>query len=341
MLFLSKKLFLRRLPIILFIIFSICACNTNDSSEQSSEQASKLVKSPDFNADSAYLFVKKQVDFGPRVPNTAPHKLCGDYLVSTLKKYGLQVTEQSFIATTYDGKKLNARNIIGSFNPNAAKRILLTSHWDSRPVSDADSVVKTKPVPAANDGASGVGVILEIARVLSLQSAKPDIGVDVIFFDAEDWGNSEEATDEYGGFCLGSQHWAQNKHIPGYTAYFGVLLDMVGAKDATFLKEGYSVQLADGVVRQVWNTASQLGYSNYFIDQRGSAITDDHLPVNKVAHIPMIDIIHTQQNNLAHTFFDQWHTTHDTMENIDPKTLKAVGQTLIQVLYQEAEGEAI
>lgn len=342
--FLSNSLLFKRLPIALAIIAGAYGCNSNTSSEQTAEQAPvALVKSADFNADSAYQFIQKQVDFGPRVPNTAQHRACGDYLVATLKKYGWQVVGQPFTATTFDGKKLNARNIIGSFNPQASKRILLTSHWDSRPFSDQDSLIKNKPVLAANDGASGVGILLEIARVLSKETAKPEIGVDIIFFDAEDWGSSgsEDTGMEYSGFCLGSQHWAANKHNPGYTAYFGILLDMVGAKGATFFKEGYSTQLADDVVRQVWATASRLGYSNYFIDETGGAITDDHVPVNKVARIPMIDIIHTRQNNMSKTFFDQWHTAHDTMENIDPKTLKAVGQTLIQVLYQEAQDQPL
>ena len=312
-------------------------CKSKTSSEQTTEQLEKLVASPAFNADSAFQFVKKQVEFGARVPNSAEHKACGDYLVSTLKKFGWEVTEQNFTPTTYDGKKLNARNIIASFNPKATKRILLTSHWDSRPFSDQDSLTKNKPVLAANDGASGVGVLLEIARVLSFSGNKLNLGVDIILFDAEDWGNSEKATDKFGGFCLGSQYWAANKHITNYTAYFGILLDMVGAKGATFPKEGYSVSMAEGVVRNVWGIASQLGYSNFFIDQAGPSITDDHIPVNEIAKIPMIDIIHIKQNDPERTFFDQWHTAHDDMENIDPKTLKAVGQTLIQVLYQEGQ----
>lgn len=343
--FLFNKFINNRLPILFAVILGAYGCKSNTSSEQTAEQAAPvaLIKSADFNADSAFQFVQKQVDFGARVPNTAPHKACGDYLVATLKKYGWQVVEQPFTATTFDGKKLNARNIIGSFNPQASKRILLASHWDSRPFSDQDSLVKNKPVLAANDGASGVGILLEIARTLSVQGNKPEIGVDIIFFDAEDWGSSgsEDTGMEYSGFCLGSQHWAANKHNPGYTAYFGVLLDMVGAKGATFFKEGYSTQLADDVVRQVWATASRLGYSNYFIDETGGAITDDHVPVNKVARIPMIDIIHTRQNNISKTFFDQWHTAHDDMANIDAKTLKAVGQTLIQVLYQEAKDQPL
>lgn len=321
----------------LILAAGLTSCNNQESSsEQTAESAPALVKTPTFQADSAYAYVQRQVDFGPRVPNSAQHKACGDYLAAKLKSLGWQVTEQPFTATTFDGTKLNARNIIGSFNPKAEKRILLASHWDSRPFSDQDSVNKTKPVLAANDGASGVGILLEVARVLSAATDKPEIGVDIIFFDAEDWGSSGEGAGEYSGYCLGSQHWSKNKHIPNYNAYFGVLLDMAGAKGATFLKEGYSVQLAESVVRQVWNTASRLGFNNYFIDQNGSAITDDHLPVNREAKIPMIDIIHTRQNNLSHTFFDQWHTADDTMEHIDPNTLKAVGQTLIQVVYQEA-----
>jgi glutaminyl-peptide cyclotransferase len=326
---------------VLIAVSILSSCKNKTDSDQTEEQTLKLAATPAFNADSAYAFIQKQVDFGPRVPNSSAHAKCGDYLVATLERLGLEVTEQNFTATTYDNKKLKARNIIGSFNPSASKRILLASHWDSRPFADQDSVHKEKPVPAANDGASGVGVLLEITRMLASTKDKPDIGIDIIFFDAEDWGNSEEAKDKFSGYCLGSQYWAANKHAPGYTAYFGILLDMVGAKNATFLKEGYSMEMAGGVVKTVWDIAAQLGYSNFFIDRRGSAITDDHLPVNEVAKIPMIDIIHTQADNIANTFFEDWHTTQDTMDNIDPETLKAVGQTLTQVLFQEAQPGAM
>lgn len=319
----------------------LLACDKKTSSEQTTEQSIPMAAAPAFNADSAYAFVEKQVAFGPRVPNTKAHEQAGDYLVATLKKYGFTVTEQKFVATTYDGKKLNARNIIGSYQPQAAKRIMLASHWDSRPFADEDSTRKTQPVPGANDGASGVGVLLEIARVLHEAKSHPNLGVDIVFFDAEDWGKSGLTTDgNYAGFCLGSRYWAENRHIPNYTAYFGILLDMVGAKNATFPKEGYSTKNAGEVVRTVWNTASQLGYSTYFIDQQGPAITDDHVPVNEVAKFPMIDIIHTRVNDLSRTFFDDWHTTGDDMDNIDPKTLKAVGQTLLQVLYNEGQPNA-
>jgi glutaminyl-peptide cyclotransferase len=342
MLFPFNRLAINNLILVLIVLSVVYGCKTKTNSEQTTEAAPiALVKSPAFNPDSAYAFVQKQVDFGPRVPNTAAHKKCGDYLVNTFKKYDLEVIEQAFTATTYDGKKLNARNIIASFNPKATKRILLSAHWDSRPFADEDSLQKDKPVPAANDGASGVGVLLEIARTLAVAADKPDVGVDFILFDAEDWGNSDKAKDRFSGYCLGSQHWAANKHKPDYTAYFGVLLDMVGAKGATFPKEGYSVQMAESVVNRIWDIARALGYSQFFLDERGPAITDDHVPINETAKIPTVDIIHTHTNNLTQTFFKEWHTTNDTMEHIDPNTLKAVGQTVLQVLYQEGSEEAM
>lgn len=312
----------------------ISSCSNKKTSEP---VTASLLKVPAFSQDSAYAFVKKQVDFGPRVPNTAAHKLCGDYFVSTFKRYKFQVTEQEFVATTYDGKKLNARNIIASYNPKASKRILLASHWDSRPVADQDSVKAKNAVPAANDGASGVGILLEIARVLSLQDSVLDVGVDIVLFDAEDWGSSGVTQAEYSGFCLGANYWSTHRHIDNYTAYFGVLLDMVGAKNATFPREGYSMKYAAGVVGTIWGTASKLGYDNYFVAQDGGPITDDHVPVNEKAKFPMIDIIHQRINDPSHTFFKEWHTSKDDMSVIDPATLKAVGQTLVQVLWEEAE----
>ncbi|MGV3560045.1 M28 family peptidase [Larkinella arboricola] len=319
------------------ITVSSCKSKKQDQQEESQATETKMVPAPSFNADSAYAYVAKQVSFGPRVPNTDAHRRCGDYLIATLKALGCQVTVQEFTATTYDNLKLNARNIIGSINPQAPKRIMLASHWDSRPFADQDSTNtnKVKPVMGANDGASGVGVLLEMARTIQQAGTKPSVGIDFILFDAEDWGNSEQARDEYGGFCLGSQYWAANKHKPDYSAYYGILLDMVGAKGATFLKEGNSMQYAPTVVNTVWETASKMGYNQYFVDtgQAGPAITDDHLPVNRVAKIPMIDIIHL--NVGTGSFFEDWHTTGDGLDNIDPNTLKAVGQVLLQTLYNE------
>ena len=323
----------------IFIVAISCliiSCKTKSSSESASENTTtSLVKAPTFSGDSAYNYIEAQVKFGPRVPNSSAHQKAGDYLVQKLKQVGCAVIEQKFIATTYDGKKLNARNIIGSINPAATKRIILASHWDSRPTADEDSTNKTGPIAGANDGASGVGVLIELARTIQQATQKPNVGIDIIFFDVEDWGNSSLAKDPFGGFCLGSQYWAANKHTPNYSAYYGILLDMVGAKGATFPREGFSVKYAGDINRNVWNIASQLGYSMYFIDQDGGSITDDHLPVNETAKIPMIDIIHTQVKGSSKTFFEDWHTHEDDMRNIDRQTLKAVGQVLIQTLYQE------
>jgi hypothetical protein len=336
-----KKAFLA----VLACALVVAACDDKKrNSSETTQTETKMVAAPAFSGDSAYTFVKEQIAFGPRVPNTPAHVRGGDYIVAKLKEYGVEVIEQPFTAKGWDGTVINGRNIIGVINPKAEKRLLFASHWDSRPHADQDSleVNHKKAVPAANDGGSGVAVLLEMARTIQQAKEKPAVGIDLIFFDAEDWGNGEKAVGDkeagypdfdYIGFCLGSRHWAKNPHKPGYTAYYGVLLDMVGAKGATFLKEGYSMQFAPSVVQTLWNTASQLGYSQYFVDKNGGLITDDHVAPNTIAKIPMIDIIHL--NALSGGFFPDWHTAEDDMRNIDPNTLKAVGQTLVQAAYNE------
>ncbi len=320
---------------------------TSQTESQTSTQQAPLTPAPAFNADSAYAYTAKQVAFGPRVPNTAAHQQTGDYLIAKFKEYGCQVTVQSFTTTTWDGVKLNARNIIASLNPQAGKRIVLASHWDCRPVADEDTVVanQKKPVPSANDGASGVAVMLELARAIQQAKTKPTVGIDLVCFDAEDWGNGEKARNDtdgltmdgmpvdFMGYALGSRYWAKTPHKPGYSAYYGVLLDMVGGVGATFTKEANSMRFAPSVVNTIWQTASQLGYSQYFLDTPGGAITDDHLAPNLVAKIPMIDII--QMNPASGAFFPAHHTLRDDMRYIDRRTLKAVGQTLLQTLYNE------
>ncbi len=331
---------------IALVLLTAGACRTKQSQSESTKTTEQpaTITAPVFNADSAYLYIEKQLAFGPRVPNTAAHIHTADYLAAKFKQFGCDVTVQSFVATTWDGKKINARNIIGSINPQAGKRVFISSHWDSRPIADSDSLPanRTKPVPAANDGASGVAVMLELARTIQQAATKPNIGVDFICFDVEDLGDGEKAGKDfekesgdidYVGFGLGSRYWSKNLHKPGYSAYYGVLLDMVGAKGATFPKEGYSMQMAPTVVNNIWQTASRLGYSQYFIDTPGGQITDDHVAPNYIAKIPTIDII--QLNTLTGGFFVAHHTLTDDMRYIDRSTLKAVGQTLLQVLYNE------
>ncbi len=290
------------------------------------EEATFIKKSPDFNADSAYYFVEKQVGFGPRVTNSEAHRKCGDWMVKVLKQYCDQVIEQRTMITHFDGKKLNVRNIIASFQPKLKERILLCAHWDSRPFADMDTKDQDKPILGANDGASGVGVLLEIARVLNQKN--PMVGVDLVLFDAEDLGKSEHEN----SFCLGSQYWSKNPHIPGYSASFGILLDMVGATDAKFAWEQVSIDAAQPVLQNTWQLAHQLGYGNYFMYYQKGGIIDDHYYVNKIAKIPTIDIIHYDAVSSS-GFPMHWHTHQDDMKVIDKNTLKAVGQTLLEVVF--------
>ena len=296
-----------------------------------------LVETPDFKSDSAYQYIAQQVAFGPRIPGSEASQNTLQFLVAKLKSYGWTVTEQPFTAFRYDGKKLQGTNIIAQFQPAVAKRILLAAHWDARSIADKDSVRKNEPIDAANDGASGVGVLLEIARNLHEAKNKPAVGVDIVLFDLEDHGEPDDYTGEHkpNSWALGSQHWAANLVPANYKAYYGILLDMVGGKGAMFPHEGSSMQYAPGIVRSVWATAADLGYSNLFVDQDAFGISDDHTAVNEIAKIQMIDIIDLRASNGGFEFGSFHHTHADNLANIDKSTLKAVGQTLLQVLYRE------
>lgn len=292
----------------------------------------KKLEVPSFNEDSAYAFVAKQVSFGPRVPGTKAHAKCAEWLQAELKKYGGSVYVQSGEVSTFDGKKFQLKNIIASFNAKAAKRILLAAHWDTRPFADQDDENKNNAIDGANDGGSGVGVLLEIARQMQMKNT--DVGVDIILFDIEDYGQPEisalkQMQDSY---CLGSQYWAKNPPIPNYKPMFGILLDMVGGENAVFMQEEISRVYAPQVLEKVWAAATQAGYSSYFSYQASPAIVDDHYYVNTIANIPMIDIIHRDETS-ASGFWKHWHTNEDKLDKIDKKSLKAVGQTVMQLIY--------
>ena len=219
---------------------------------------------------------------------------------------------------------------------------MICAHWDSRPWADNDPDEENwhKPVMAANDGASGVAVMLELARLLNITSdsvAQTLPGIDFICFDAEDWGTPQwsEAEDASDTWALGAQYWAANPHREGYQARYGILLDMVGGQGARFFRERYSQHYAQNVVSRVWQAASVVGYGSYFPPQDGGAITDDHVPVNQVSGIPCIDIIPYYPDCEESSFGPTWHTVNDDMEHIDKNTLKAVGQTLVQVIFSE------
>lgn len=306
-----------------------CSSGNNHGSATETVVAEPLKTTVEFNADSAMSQVVAQCSFGARVPGTEAHMLCGDYLAAELLKYGATVTEQRMQLTTFDGTVIDARNIIGEYNPDATRRLLLLAHWDCRPWADndPDPSRRNEPVMGANDGASGVAVLLEVARQLKLNS--PAIGVDILFVDAEDWGDSDMGNDDTWG--LGTQYWTANLHRPGYRPMYGILLDMVGAEGAQFAREYFSTYYARGFVDNVWNVARESGYGDYFVDRDGGAVTDDHIFVNR-AGIPCINII-DQKGESSSGFFKQWHTTADTPDIIDTATLKAVGQTVINVIY--------
>jgi hypothetical protein len=315
------------------------ACNQNPEtivppSEVSKDTTElKPVTVPELNAESMYAYVAKQVSFGPRVPGTMAHQQCGDYLVATLMSFGPsypKVTQQKTTATTFDNKLIPVRNIIAAFYPDRGQRILLAAHWDTRPFAEMDKTKPHKPIDGANDGASGVGVLLEIARHLAAND--PGIGVDIIFFDAEDWGDTSGMSED--SYCLGSQYWAKNPHVADYYAQYGILLDMVGGKDALFAIEENSWRFAKPVVQKVWNTAKNLGFGDLFIDHRRGPIIDDHFYVMKYRQFPMIDIINYDPKSYSR-FGHFWHTHEDNMENIDPNVLYAVGKTVMHVVYQD------
>lgn len=302
------------------------------------KEAASMVTAPAFNADSAYALIEKQVAFGPRVPNSAAHMQTGEWIVAKLKSYGAQVQEQKFQMRAYDGTMLNLRNIIASFNPDAANRVLLAAHWDTRPIAEKDKNDPDSPIDGANDGASGVGVLLEIARTMQAAEQKPDIGVDLIFFDGEDYGQPDGSKLPYvaDSWCLGSQYWSKTKHVPNYRANYGILLDMVGAKNARFAREGYSMEYGKEIVDKVWKAGNSIGYSDYFKYVNAPAIIDDHYYVNTVGNIRMIDIIELDVNAPDNDIFGPYHHRHtDNMDVISKNTLKAVGQTVLQVLYNE------
>lgn len=327
------------MPVLLVTLLMSCGKerDSGQATQQDQEPAVEIVV-PAFHADSAYQYVAAQVAFGPRIPNTPAHKQAGDYLVETLRGFGADITIQEFQADHFTGT-LNLKNIIASFNPEKRKRILLGAHWDTRPFSDKDPQKPNGTFDGANDGASGVGVLLEIARVISI-SQPPDVGVDIIFFDGEDWGEREgekgthplpDGLEEW--WCLGSQHWAKNKHKPNYSAYYGILLDMVGAGDAQFHREGYSMEFAPSIVEKVWNHAQRLGYSHVFQRQTQVGVTDDHLFVNTIARIPMINIVHFEPG--IGFFGDFHHTQDDNLELISKEMLGIVGTTVLNTLYFE------
>lgn len=302
---------------------------------------------PQFVADSAMAFCKAQCDFGPRTMNSKAHDLCEAWIADKFRQFGTEVLTQKTDIKAWDGTILRSTNIIARYNPEATRRILVCAHWDSRSWADndPDSTNWKKPVLAANDGASGVGVMLELARLLQADTTDISLGIDFVCFDAEDYGVPQWAengtADNSDTWALGAQFWAQqyqnalaDDSISAAAYEFGILLDMVGGQGARFYHEGFSMRYAPGIVDKVWSAARTVGKGDFFVNESGGYITDDHDPINKIG-IPTIDIISYYPDCEQSSFGPTWHTVIDDMEHLDPAVLQAVGQTLIQVIYQE------
>jgi hypothetical protein len=326
------KINIRLYCLFLFLILlGGISCKINNKKERK-EEITSVIKKPEFSADSAFSFIEKQVSFGNRIPGTASHLYCRDYLVEKLTAYCDTVILQSTTVKLFDGKTVPCYNVIGTINASAARRMLLCAHWDTRPYADQDIQNKTQAIMGANDGGSGVGVLLEVARQLYKQ--RPEYGIDIIFFDVEDWGQPEfsmlPATEN--SYCLGSQYWSRNTHIRGYSAQQGILLDMVGGKGATYTLEGTSMRYAPEFMQKVWSIASELGHGNAFVKAETPPIIDDHYYINTIVGIPTIDIIHHDASTPS-GFPHYWHTHKDDMSNVDKTSLSAVGETVLAVIY--------
>jgi glutaminyl-peptide cyclotransferase len=321
----------------LMMAASLSACenedaNTTHSSESTVAETRSSIQKPDFRPDTAYAYIARQLSFGARVPGTKAQIECANWIQQLLTASCDTVYRQEATVKAGNGKPLPCINIIGSINPEAKQRILFLTHWDSRPWADRDHSRSEEPILAADDGASGTAVLLELASRIQSQALPSSLGIDFLFCDVEDYGRSEWGENSY---SLGTQYWAKKPHIPGYKASFGILLDMVGARDARFRMEGYSSEYAPDVLRNVWSTAARAGFSSYFLYEYGGYITDDHYFVNKLTGIPTINIINLSRNPES-PFASHWHTHNDNMDIIDKNTLEAVGETLLQLIYEMA-----
>lgn len=326
-----------------FVLFNGCHSNENSATVSSSDTtkatAETPISIPTFNADSAYNYVKEQVDFGPRIPGTKAHQECLDFIVAQLTKDSLHPIIQESRARTFDGKQFKFENIMAQSQPKNNVRILLCTHWDTRPWADMDTVNPHKPFDGADDGASGVAVMLELAQHLK----NAGIGVDLLFIDLEDYGQQEGVNGEDTKYppqdntwCIGSQYWAKNLPDNYIMPRYGILLDMVGGKNALFPMEGTSMQYAPQVVNKVWDIAASIGYGNYFTRDQTAPTIDDHLYINKLANIPTIDIVHYDVKTHDYPYFHHKHS--DNMSVIDKSTMKVVGTTLLNVIYKEKTG---
>jgi glutaminyl-peptide cyclotransferase len=300
--------------LIVVLVCLIAACK-GDAKEGSAAQRAGVptATATGFNGSAAYNYAKAQVGFGPRVPGTSAARQAGDWIIRQMRARADTVIVQSFTYTTADGKKLPLRNILARFRPDLSERVLYVTHWDSRPISEsaATEAERKMPVPGANDGASGVGMFVALGDVL--KKTKPNVGVDLLFTDGEDYGQFGPPEVDV---LIGAKYFATHLPSPDYKPLYGVLWDMIGDKDLRIPYEMNSFQQAPEVVSRVWQTAADLGYGNVFVQESGGQITDDHIPLLN-AGLRVIDVIDLT--------YPPHHTPHDTMDKISAKSLGTVG----------------
>lgn len=305
------------LLILTFCLFIGCKRDVKEgsaatASESNSSSGGSTVTG--FSGTAAYNYAKAQVDFGPRVPGTPAAKKAGDWIINQMRSRADTVIVQSFLYTTKDGKKLPLRNILARFRPDLTERVLYLTHWDSRPTSDAPGATEAQkklPVPGANDGASGVGLFVALGDVL--KKTKPNVGVDLLFTDGEDYGDFGPPEVDV---LIGAKYFANHLPTPGYKPLYGVLWDMIGDKDLRIPYEMNSFQQVPEVVSRVWQTAADMGYGNVFVQESGGAVIDDHMPLLN-AGLRVIDVIDLT--------YPPHHTPQDTMDKISPRSLAIVG----------------
>ncbi|MBI4535127.1 MAG: M28 family peptidase [Ignavibacteriae bacterium] len=280
---------------------------------------------PRFDGNRAFNYLLKQTSFGPRNPNSKGHRECLEFLTNELRRHADEVRLQEFTHTGYENEKLHLTNIVAVFNPRSSSRVLLCAHWDTRPRADHEEnkTRRNEPILGANDGASGVAVLLEIASLLNNQP--PAIGVDIVLFDGEDYGFEGD----HERYLLGSRFFAKNKPID-YIPRFGILLDMVGDKFLEIPKERHSLKFAPDILDLVWGKASTLGFTQ-FLDEVGEEVIDDHLPLNEIG-IKTIDVIDFNYPDPTHRY---WHTHQDIPEHCSAESLEAVGTVVTHVVYTQ------
>jgi Zn-dependent M28 family amino/carboxypeptidase len=277
----------------------------------------------EFDGQAAFGYIPTQVGFGPRVPGTEAHRKMGDWLDSLLRQRADTLIVQSWNHVTTAGKKLPLRNFIARLNPSAEKRIVLLAHWDSRPVSDSPlSRDSTRPVLGANDGGSGVALLLGVADVL--KRAPPAVGVDLLFLDGEDYGDFTKTPADV---LIGSRYYGAHQPA-GPPPLYAVLFDLIGDKDLQIYQEGNSLVGAPEVVELVWDTAKDLGYGGYFIASPKHTLIDDHLELQK-AGIRAIDVVDFD--------YPAWHTQYDTIDKVSPASLQVVGDVALALVRREGE----